>query len=248
MNDSKPSTIYTGVHDISKLAQYIQWDGHTHYLDTWPGGDQANAIRGTEGAFFKPNLKQGDSLELFAGDLQRSFDLVNTDTVNHFGFQTFRYKFSPSTYKGAFSEPDNSIWESWCPDGLFYIGSIKTPALPLYGSKPHFLDGDESLLEGVDGLSPTRCQHDSHMDIEPHVGANLDFSIKFQLNIRVNVSSDFRYGRLMLCNCDCYLACCFFSSSFCSFLEDVQGADESGSLFVPIFYVNQVCAPILLSM
>jgi len=192
MNDSQPSSIYTGVHDITKLAKYIQWDGHTHYLDTWPGGDKANAIRGTEGALFRPNLKQGDNLEVFVGDLQRTFDLVNTGSSYHFGFRTLHYEFSPSTFKGAFSEPDNSIWGSWCPDGLFYMGSIRDPALPIYGSKPHFLDGDNSLLEGVDGLNPRSCCHDSHIDVEPHVGANLDFSIKLQLNVRVNASNDFR--------------------------------------------------------
>ncbi len=198
VGDSVPSMIYTGVHDITKLAQYIQWDGYTHYVDTWPGGDKANAIRGTEGALFRPNLHQGDNLELFIGDLMRSFDLVNTGIASHFGFQTLRYQFSSDTYKGAFTEPENSMWGSWCPDGMFYIGLISDPVLPIYASKPHFLDGDDSLLEGVDGLSPCSSCHDSHMDVEPHVGANLDFSIKLQINIRMNKSSEFR---LVLCHC-----------------------------------------------
>ena len=193
VNDSQPSSIYTGVHDITKLAEYIQWDGHTQYLDTWPGGDQANAIRGTEGAFFRPNLRQGEDLEMFVGDLQRSFDLVSTGSSYHLGFRTLRYEFSPSTFKGAFSERDNSMWGSWCPDGLFYMGAIRDPTLPLYISKPHFLEGAESLLEGVDGLDPCSNRHDSHIDVEPHVGVNLDFSIKLQLNVRVNSSSDYRY-------------------------------------------------------
>ena len=193
-----PSTIYTGVHDISKLAQFIQWDGHTHYLNTWPSGKEANTIRGTEGAFFKPNQRQGNQLELFIGDLQRYFDLENTDIVYHFDLKTLRYQFSSSTYKGAFSVPENAIWGSWCPDGLFYIGPIKNPELPLYCSKPHFLDGDDSLLEGIDGLDPSREEHESHFDVQPHLGVNLDFTVKLQLNVRLNVSNDFRYGMQLL--------------------------------------------------
>lgn len=185
------SKVYTGVKEIAKIAQYFQWNGYKYHLNTWPGGSDANLIRGTEGTFFKPNLKPGESLTLFIGDLQRSFDLQNTDTVYHLGVRTLRYQFPISSYKSAFTEPDNAKYSSWCPDGLFYLGPIRTPVLPIYGSKPHFLDGDSSLLDGVDGLEPSSTMHESHIDVEPNVGANVDFGVKLQLNIRINRSSDY---------------------------------------------------------
>lgn len=186
------STIHTGVNDITSLAQYIQWNGQTEYLNTtWPRLE-ARRIRGTEGIFFRPNLKTGDELTLFIGDIQRAFDLQNTASVDHMGVEALRYRFPLKTFQGAFTEPQNAQWGSWCPDGLFYMGPIKEPELPLYGSKPHFLDGDESLINGVDGLEPSRENHDSHVDVEPNIGANVDFRIQFQLNIRVNQSADFR--------------------------------------------------------
>ncbi len=160
-------------------------------MNAWPEND-ANIIRGTEGIFFKPNLQSGEELEIFVGDLQRSFKLKNTAVINHFGLKTLRYKFSTITYKSAFTEAENSKWGSWCPDGLFYLGPAKNPELPLYGSKPHFLDGDMSLVSGVEGMEPSRDKHESHMDMEPNIGATLDASIKLQLNIRVNTSLNFR--------------------------------------------------------
>ena len=190
--------------DITSLAQYIQWHGQTGYLNTtWPG-KEARRIRGTEGAFFGPNLRLGDELTLFIGDLQRAFDLQNTASVNHMGIETFRYQFPLKTFQGAFTEPQNAQWGSWCPDGLFYMGPIKDPVVPLYGSKPHFLDGDESLFDGFDGLEPSREKHDSHVDVEPNIGANVNFRIQFQLNSRVNQSSDFRFvsfSLLSVCAC-----------------------------------------------
>lgn len=191
-DQSQLNTIHTGVSNISRLAEYIQWNNYTHHLDTW-SSDHANLIRGTEGIFFRPNLRQGDQLTIFVGDLQRSFNLKNTAVVEHMGVSTLRYKFPLKTFRGAFTVPQNAEWGSWCPDGLFYAGPVREPELPLYISKPHFLDGDESLLEAVEGLEPSREMHESHIDVEPTIGANVDCSIQFQLNIRVNASSNFRY-------------------------------------------------------
>ena len=187
------NTIYTGVSNISKIAEFLEWNGHEYYLNTWTT-PEANQIRGTEGVFFRPNLKYGDPLTLFVGDLERAFDLRSTEVVDHLGLETLRYEFHPSVFTGAFDEPENAKWGSWCPKGLFYLGPIKEPELPLYGSKPHFLDGDSSLLEGVEGLSPVREDHDSHIDVQPTIGANVDFSVQFQLNIRINMSANFRYS------------------------------------------------------
>lgn len=161
------------------------------YLDAW-SNPEANRIHGTEGVFFQPNLKFGDPLTLFVGDLKRAFELQNTAIVNHLGLDTFRYRFRSSIFKGAFTKPDNSQWGSWCPDGLFYLGPVKDPEIPVYGSKPHFLDGASSLVEGVEGLSPSQQQHDSHFDVEPNIGVNVDFRVQIQLNVRVNRSANFR--------------------------------------------------------
>lgn len=55
------------------------------------------------------------------------------------------------------------------PSGMQNLTQVAT--LPLFLSKPHFLDGDSSLLAGVKGLNPVRSIHDTYLDIEPNTGA-----------------------------------------------------------------------------
>ena len=39
--------------------------------------------------------------------------------------------------------------------------------MPVFVSKPHFLDADESYLHGVNGLHPNRSINDSFLEVEP---------------------------------------------------------------------------------
>ena len=73
--DLNISTINTGVVNISKVGQYIQWNG-LRELSIWEKGTDANNISGTEGLFFRPNLKEGDNLTVFIDDVMRSFHLL----------------------------------------------------------------------------------------------------------------------------------------------------------------------------
>ena len=41
---------------------------------------------------------------------------------------------------------------------------------PVFASKPHFLDADESYLKNIIGLDPVRSLHDSYLDVEPITG------------------------------------------------------------------------------
>ena len=189
-NNSLPSTIKTGAEDINGIGQYVQWQGNQGKLMVWPNGMGANDINGTEGFFFHPFLQEGEELEIFVDDTYRSFRLAHVDTMNRMGIEAFRYSFVNSTFEGAFTNPENARWGSWNPDGLFYLGPTQTPAVPVFVSKPHFLDGDPSLLEKVDGLSPNREVHDSFLDVQPTIGANVQVQIQLQINAQVNQSTE----------------------------------------------------------
>ena len=213
--DQKISTIHTGVSNISEVGQYIQWDGNYESLDIWYGPD-ANKIRGTEGFFFKPNLKEGDNLTAFVDDVMRSFDLVYEGRVNHLGLNAFRYGIHNATFKSAFNEPKNAQYGSWCPDGMFYIGPTQVQIIPVYGSKPHFLDGDPRLLESVIGLKPDREKHDTVIDVEPITGANVFFHKQLQVNVQVNQTNKF------------------------DDMKNIKGYNGSGVLYMPVLYVCEV--------
>ena len=58
-----------------------------------------------------------------------------------------------------------------CIDGLLFLqGSY---GVPIIMSTPHFLDGDESLWEAIDGVQPEREKHITFLNIEPTTGKRL---------------------------------------------------------------------------
>ena len=188
-NNSLPSTINTGAKDINSIGQYVQWQGNVERLMVWPNGMGANDINGTEGFFYHPFLQEGEEIEIFVDDIYRSLRLKHVDTVNLMGIEAFRFTFVNSTFQSAFTNPENARWGSFNPDGLFYLGPTQDPVVPVFGSKPHFLDGDPILLEKVDGLSPNREFHESYLDIQPSIGTNVQVGIKLQVNAQVNQST-----------------------------------------------------------
>ena len=193
MNDSDPSIIRTGVDDINALGQYLQWNGYNGSLDIWPG-ETANEINGTEGLFFHPSLKEGEPLQAFKDDVVRTFDLVYSGKVDHLGLEAFRYTLANNTFESAFTNPDNARWGSWCPDGLIYLGPTQWPVVPIFGSKPRFLDGDPLLREQFEGVpEPNRAVDDTLVDVEPITGVLVNLRQQLQVNIQVNRSEDFGF-------------------------------------------------------
>lgn len=189
INDSRPSIIYTGVKQIDRIGQFKQWDGLTR-LNIWPNAS-ANEINGTEGLFFKPNINRGEPLMAFVDDVIRSFDLTQLKKVKHRGLEAWRYVLNSTTFLSPLNYPPNARWGSWEYDGLIYLGVIQYPTVPIYGSKPHFLDGDAILREKVIGMHPDRAIHDTDIDVEIYTGANIQFRRQLQVNARAVKNSNY---------------------------------------------------------
>jgi hypothetical protein len=188
-NDSRPSIIYTGVKDIARIGQFVQWDG-LKTLGIWPGAS-ANDINGTEGLFFGPNIYKGQPLTAFVDDIVRSIDLTQQKKVKHKGLEAWRYVITNNTFLSPLNYPPNSRWGEWEYDGLIYLGVIQYPNVPIYGSMPHFLDADPVLREKVIGMHPDPALHSTDIDVEMYTGANIQFRRQLQLNARAVQNTDF---------------------------------------------------------
>ena len=220
-SDQSVSIINTGIPDITQVGQFIQWNGQRQ-LDIWQEDSDANQINGTEGLFFKPALEKGENLTTFDEDVMRSFDLVYQRIMNHLGMPTYRYRVDNTTYMGALSEPNNAQYFSWCPDGMFNLGPAQPAKVPIFGSKPHFLDGDPLLLQSVSGLTPDRKKHDTIMDVEPITGVNVFFHRRLQINVQVNKTEKEVLETIHE-------------------TENISGYNNSGVLYLPVVYVDEVC-------
>ena len=95
--------------------------------------------------------------------LYRTFHLKSKEEVSIRGIDAYRFR----TIEGDFRPDTNYLTGNNTPNGLIYLGVLQHDA-PVYGSKPHFLDCDESLLEAVEGISPPdKRVHDIIVDVEP---------------------------------------------------------------------------------
>ena len=66
-----------------------------------------------------------------------------------------------------------------CLDGLFNTQGCQ--GAPAFGSGPHFLYGDPSLVQGIEGLQPDSEKHSTFLNIEPLSG------VAFQAHKRIQV-------------------------------------------------------------
>ena len=187
-DDAKPSVIDTGYGNISNLGLFRQWDG-LKKLDIWYD-DYANMINGTEGMLFKPHLQEGEGVVAFVDDASRSIPLDYIGKAKVRGFDTYKYGMPKTVIESAFKNPDNARWGSWCPDGLFYLGalmvnimckgcsisfmflllflSMKKPGVPVFVSKPRFLDAaPEETTQKIKLLPPNREEHDTYAYVIP---------------------------------------------------------------------------------
>ncbi len=56
------------------------------------------------------------------------------------------------------------------PSGVLNISCVVQANVPLFVSKPHFLDADPDYLKNISGLHPDRAEHDSYVGVEPITG------------------------------------------------------------------------------
>lgn len=151
----------------------LEWNASTAeekgYVLVW-ATDYANRIAGTDGNLFgAPTISE--KVLLYINDIYRTaYSIYQKDTTDWHGVTLRRYGVQNKDSQNATENPTEG-WQyyNYAPSGMQNLTVVAT--LPLFISKPHFLDADPSLVSSVVGLSPNRAIHDTYVDIEPNTGA-----------------------------------------------------------------------------
>lgn len=167
--------------DPDEYEQGVQFPACAHFQHDWTAekahsmgyrlafaNDYANRIEGNDGQLFgAPALSE--KVQMYVADIYRSLFLHRTDTVKDWYDVTLhRYQLQMKDLQNASMNPEGAWYFNFAPSGMENLTAVG--GLPLFVSKPHFLDGDSSLAGSVIGMSPKREAHDTFLDIEPNTG------------------------------------------------------------------------------
>ncbi|CAG7838605.1 unnamed protein product, partial [Allacma fusca] len=171
--------IMSGVKDSSKLGNTVSWDGKKE-LEIWtdeslPDDQQyCNRLNGSDGSITPPFMTTDRKLYIFYDMLCRSLLFTYNSTSEYQGIPSWQFTLPAGIFSRPEINPDNKCFclnpggglDSRCLDGIYRAFSCYSDS-PFAFSKPHFLHGDQQLIDGVEGLKPVLEKHDSMVEFEP---------------------------------------------------------------------------------
>ncbi|EDO37700.1 predicted protein, partial [Nematostella vectensis] len=205
------TSVSTGVKDINSIVEWQEWKGK-HSLGVW-NSSYANMINGTDGTQFSPGISTDDTLFVFVTQLCRSLFLTYDKSTTIHGIDTYQFTTPSSLYLNASLNGNNAAFctKKCYPTGILDISVCQDApiSIPLFVSAPHFYLGDPSLRCNIKGLSPSKEEHGTFLDVETDLGIPLSSGKRLQINI------------------------------FIEPVEDIKQTQGLGSLFLPILYINE---------
>lgn len=173
---AEASTINTGQTNLEDLLQYVEWQGNDS-ITVWESNEP---ITGTDATQFAPGVSSTDRLQAYVSDLLRVVDFVYSEDVEVKGIDLLKFVLADSAL-GVDSNYYQSI------RGIANMS--KAAGIPLFLSKPHFLDGADSLTAAVSGLDADRDLHDTYLGVEPTSGAVFDARKRLQVSFNIEAGN-----------------------------------------------------------
>ena len=94
----------------------------------------------------------------------RSFHLTFSEKTSVLGIHVYKFQVATSEFQ---PNPDYHIPNS-APNGLINLGVLQTSLAPVWGSRAHFFDCDQSVRDAVEGIDePDQERDEIFADIEP---------------------------------------------------------------------------------
>jgi hypothetical protein len=177
--EGKSDSLYTGSDDINKVQNYVKYEENTtvdeiYDREIWTTQED---ITGTDASQFQPGVNTDDNLLIYVNDLLRVVTLNFRENVEIESIEMLRFGLSADTLA-----VDPNYHQTI--KGLANMSVAE--GIPLFLSKPHFLDGDPDFLPGsVTGMSPDASAHDTYIDVEPLTGTTMNVKKRLQINLGV---------------------------------------------------------------
>jgi len=175
------STVRTGKYDPKLVGEFTQWN-NLREIALW-NSSEARKLDGTGGYVFHPNVQRHDVLRAFVAELYRSGDFVYSYDTKVHDINLYHYVVAPYELENASTYSRNYGYSAFGKPGVLNLTAVFPENLPIFVSKPHFLDADQSYLQGVNGLHPIRSIHDSFFEVEPLTGVVLHAAKRLQFNV-----------------------------------------------------------------
>ncbi len=188
---------------ILKMRQLIEYNGYSDLvacaasgcppaplIPAWDSPVANRMPRASEGVQFYPGLDPSKQLPVFVEQANRAFQLETLDQNQElYGITMYRYTIVPAELENATVNPANSAYDSYGPRGLINMSRTEH-SMPLFMSKPHFLDCDPAVWQPIfdlanSDLSPHRELHDIYIDVEPNLGTTFNARKRLQVNMRL---------------------------------------------------------------
>ena len=190
------SRVFTGKGDPTLVARYTHWHEMME-LPYW-GSPAANAINGTEGYLFHPNVQKDEKLYAYIDNLFRSgyFTFNNTATVED--IDVLRFVIPGYELLNSTTNPNNVPFFMDGPGGMMNMSALNPLHPPIFMSKPHFLDAPQYIIDSVVGLQPVRTKHDSYLDLHALTGGVLRAHKRMQVNVLIEPQKNLIYDTSLL--------------------------------------------------
>ncbi|XP_011408057.2 PREDICTED: lysosome membrane protein 2-like [Amphimedon queenslandica] len=180
-----PNMVYTGKGSPQTTAQYLMYDGKTS-ITGW-GTPYAQMINGTEALLFHPGVSRTDVLDVYVDELFRSGYFTYYKDITEFDIKMYQFRLPQTELQKAYQ--DKGFYMNG-PDGVLNLTAVFPLNVPIFVSKPHFLDADEYYTNDINGPPSNRDKHDSFLNVEPITGAVLHAAKRLQINIQLKQYED----------------------------------------------------------
>lgn len=184
----------TGASDIKQLGMLDMWNFKTH---TGVYGGDCGRVRGTSGELWPPGDKESP-LVMFLPDVCRPLVLNHAGQLEKFNIVGEKYVADETVFDNGWHVPENMCYctadAATCPDllpGVMNVSECKFGA-PAFISFPHFYLADPHYRVDIDGMNPSKEEHEMYLAMVRSAGIPLEVKAGIQINLLMDSYSHIR--------------------------------------------------------